>query len=324
MEEKQCLAVGGQALIEGIMMKNDDVTSIAVRKLDGEIVTKVTKKKSWVKRMKLNRIPFLRGIFNFFSSMIVGTKALMYSAKFFDVEETEEERIKREKKNKAKEDINEETKNIVIYISVVLGLAFSLGLFILLPNLISSFIVPQENVQRYNIVESVLKFLIFFAYLILVSQMKDIKRVFEYHGAEHKTIFCYENDLDLTVENVKKQTRFHPRCGTNFMFIVLFISVIIFNLIGRNPNVFINIGYRLLLMPLIAGISYEIIRLAGKTKNKVLKLIALPGLLLQRITTREPDDSQIEVAIKALKLAIGLEKQEDNIVTNEIEEIPGD
>ena len=324
MEEKQCLAVGGQALIEGIMMKNDDVTSIAVRKLDGEIVTKVTKNKSWVKRMKLNRIPFLRGIFNFFSSMIVGTKALMYSAKFFDVEETEEERIKREKKNKAKEDINEETKNIVIYISVVLGLAFSLGLFILLPNLISSFIVPQENVQRYNIVESVLKFLIFFAYLILVSQMKDIKRVFEYHGAEHKTIFCYENDLDLTVENVKKQTRFHPRCGTNFMFIVLFISVIIFNLIGRNPNVFINIGYRLLLMPLIAGISYEIIRLAGKTKNKVLKLIALPGLLLQRITTREPDDSQIEVAIKALKLAIGLEKQEDNIVTNEIEEIPGD
>ena len=302
------LAVGGQALIEGIMMRNNDITTIAVRKLDGEIVTKVDKIDSKSLTLKLKKIPFLRGVINFFSSMVVGTKALMFSAKFFDVEETEKEKEKREKKNKPKEEISEETKDIVIYISVILGLLFSIGMFIVLPNLISTFIVPAENVKRDNVVESLTKFAIFIGYLFLVSQMKDIKRVFEYHGAEHKTIFCYENNLELNVENVKKQSRFHPRCGTNFMIIVLIISAIIFCIIGRHENVLINIGYRLLLLPVIAGISYEFIRFLGKTKNRFFKLFAKPGLWMQRLTTREPDDSQIEVAIKALKLAVGMEE----------------
>ncbi|MBE5821053.1 MAG: DUF1385 domain-containing protein [Clostridiales bacterium] len=301
------LAVGGQALIEGIMMKNSDITAIAVRKLDGEIVTKVDKANSKSITLKLKKVPFLRGVINFFSSMVEGTKALMFSAKFFDVEETEKEKAKREAKNKPKEDISDETKDIVIYVSVVLGLLLSIGLFIILPNLISTFIVPTENVKLYNVVESVVKFTIFIGYIVLVAQMKDIKRVFEYHGAEHKTIFCYENNLELTVENVKKQQRFHPRCGTNFMIIVLIISVIVFSIIGRSTNIFINIGYRLLLLPVIAGISYEFIRFLGKTKNRFFKIFAKPGLWLQRITTREPDEEQIEVAIKALKLAMGME-----------------
>lgn len=305
MEEKD-LAVGGQALIEGVMMRGNNLTGIAIKKLDGEIVTKVEKNKESMKKIK--KIPFLRGIVNFFSSMVIGTRALMFSAKFFDVEETEREKKKREAKNKPKEEINDEVKNVVIYFSVILGLCFSIGLFILLPNFISELIVPKENVKLYNVVESILKFLIFIVYLIIASQMKDIKRVFEYHGAEHKTIFCYENKLDLTVENIKKQSRFHPRCGTNFMIIVLIISVIVFSLIGRHENMFINMGYRLLLLPIIASISYEIIKFLGRTKIKFFQIFAKPGLLMQRITTREPDDSQIEVAIKSLKLVLGEEE----------------
>lgn len=300
-ENKLCLAVGGQALIEGVMMRGTEVISMAVRKPDGEIITKVEPINSKIKKYKIDKIPFIRGIFTFGSSLIIGTKALMFSAKFFDVEETEEEKKKREAKGKKKE---EEVKDIVIWFSVICGLLLSIGLFIILPNIISHFIVPQENVALYNTLETIFKFAIFLGYLILVSQMKDIKRVFEYHGAEHKSIFCYENDLELTVENVKKQSRFHPRCGTNFMIIVLIISAIIFTLIGRYDNPVINIGYRVLLLPIIAGVSYELIRLVGKTSNKYLKLLAVPGIYLQRITTREPDDTQIEVAIEALKLAV--------------------
>lgn len=300
-ENKLCLAVGGQALIEGVMMRGTNVIGVAVRKPDGEIITKVDPINSKIKKYKIDKIPFIRGIFNFGSSLIIGTRALMFSAKFFDIEETEEEKAKREAKGKKKE---EEVKDIVIWFSVIFGLLLSIGLFIIIPNLISTFIVSKENVALYNGLETVFKFAIFFGYLILVSQMKDIKRVFEYHGAEHKTIFCYEQGLDLNVENIKKQSRFHPRCGTNFMIIVLIISAIVFTLIGRYDNVFINIGYRLLLLPVIAGISYEVIRLVGKTQNKFLKALALPGLWLQRITTREPDESQIEVAMQALKIAV--------------------
>lgn len=325
-ENKTCLAVGGQALIEGVMMKGVNVVGIAVRTLDGNIVKKVEPINSKVKKYKLDKIPFVRGIFNFGSSMIIGTKALMFSAQLFDIEETEEEKQKREEKETKKKDSKEKKvkteeekakseeklKNIVIWFSVVVGILFSAGLFIVLPNLLSFFIVPEDNIKLYNFLEAVLKFTIFFIYLVLVSQMKDIQRVFEYHGAEHKTIACYENNLELTVENIKKQTRFHPRCGTNFMIIVLIISVIIFCLIGRYDNWLINIGYRLLLLPIVAGIAYELIRLVGKTKNRALKLIAFPGLWLQRLTTKEPDDSQIEVAIEALKLAVETERVEFN------------
>ncbi len=313
MEEKD-LAVGGQALIEGVMMRGTNLTGIAVRKLDGQIVTKIDKNKEGTKKIK--KIPFLRGIVNFFGSMVIGTKALMFSAKFFDIEEDEKDKEKALKKAKKKKNVDEKTKekkeeeikDIVIYFSVILGLCFSIGLFILLPNFISGLIIPQGNVKLYNTVESILKFVIFLVYLILASQMKDIKRVFEYHGAEHKTVFCYENKLELNVENVKKQSRFHPRCGTNFMIIVLIISVIVFSLIGRSENIFVNMGYRLLLLPIIAGISYEIIKFLGRTKIKFFKIFAYPGLLMQRITTKEPDEGQIEVAIKALKLAIGEEE----------------
>ena len=306
-ENKVCLAVGGQALIEGVMMRGTNEIGIAVRKLDGEIVTKVDPINSKIKKYKIDKIPFIRGIFSFGSSLIIGTKALMFSAKLFDVEETEEEKAKREKKGKEKQ---EQVPDWIIWFSVIFGLLLSIGLFIIIPNLISTFIVPEENVVLYNVLETIFKFGIFLGYLILVSQMEDIKRVFEYHGAEHKTIFCYEKDLELTVENVKKQPRFHPRCGTNFTIIVLIISVIIFTMIGRYENVLINIGYRIVLLPIIAGVSYEVIRMLGRTQNKYLKVLGKPGLWLQRITTREPDDSQIEVAIEALKLAVGEKKAE--------------
>ena len=293
-ENKVCLAVGGQALIEGVMMRGTNEIGIAVRKLDGEIVTKVDPINSKIKKYKIDKIPFIRGIFSFGSSLIIGTKALMFSAKLFDVEETEEEKAKREKKGKEKQ---EQVPDWIIWFSVIFGLLLSIGLFIIIPNLISTFIVPEENVVLYNVLETIFKFGIFLGYLILVSQMEDIKRVAEKY-------------LELTVENVKKQPRFHPRCGTNFTIIVLIISVIIFTMIGRYENILINIGYRIVLLPIIAGVSYEVIRMLGRTQNKYLKVLGKPGLWLQRITTREPDDSQIEVAIEALKLAVGEKKAE--------------
>lgn len=314
MSEKKMTSIGGQAVIEGIMMKGPDKIAVAVRKPDGEIIIDESENKI---KGGVRKIPLVRGVFAFVDSMVTGVKALMFSANFYDEdgnEKSESETLKDAKK----EESNEEMPGWMMALTVLTSVCISIGLFIALPNLIAGFLVPNVeeangNVFLYNLVESIVKIVIFLTYLILVSKLKDIQRVFEYHGAEHKTIFCYENGEDLTVENVKKFQRFHPRCGTSFLMFVIVISIIVFSVIGRFDSKIINVLVRIALLPVVAGISYEIIRFAGKhTDNKWISWLNKPGMMLQKLTTKEPDEKQIEVAIAALKAVLPKEKDADN------------
>lgn len=304
MNQKKITSIGGQAIIEGVMMRGPHKIAMAVRKPDGEII--IEEKENKTKKV-ISKIPIVRGLFAFFESMIIGVQALMFSANFYDLDDGTEKKAN-------DKDEKQEISSWMMYLSVFISLVISIGMFILLPNFVSSLIVPNKetNVVLYNVIESILRISIFIVYLLLVSKMKDIKRVFEYHGAEHKSIFCYEAGEELNVENVKKQSRFHPRCGTSFLLFVMIISIIVFSLIGRHPNMFVNMGLRLLLLPLVAGISYEIIKFAGRNAdNKWISWLNKPGMWLQHLTTREPDDSQIEVAIASLKAVIPENKDED-------------
>lgn len=302
MNEKKMTSIGGQAVIEGVMMRGPHKIATAVRKPDGEIIIDEKENKSLG---KIAKVPIIRGVIAFISSMVIGVKSLMFSAKFYDVEDEN----KKEKKKETKENMSD----WMIYGSVILAICMSVGLFIVLPNVISNIFVPNKeaNPVIYNLVESIVKIAIFLGYLFAVSLMKDIQRTFEYHGAEHKTIFCYENGEELIPENVKKYSRFHPRCGTSFLLFVVIISIIVFSLVGVYENPFINLGLRLLLLPLVAGISYEIIKFAGRSTSKYITWLNAPGKWLQRLTTREPDEKQIEVAIAALKAVIPENKDDD-------------
>lgn len=306
-------SIGGQAVIEGVMMRGPQEIATAVRKPDGEIemeVNPIGKARS----NKIVKLPIIRGCVNFFDSMITGVKALMYSAKFFELDEEgnqiEEEPGKFEAWLEKKLG-SEKALNAAIYFSVILSLFLSVGLFILLPTVITGFLKGLiANHFLLTLSEGVVRILIFLIYLTLVSQMKDIKRVFMYHGAEHKSIHCYESGEELTVENVKKHTRLHPRCGTSFLLIVMVISIIVFSFISWN-NPITRLLLRLALLPVVAGISYEIIKFAGRHENWFTKIISAPGMWLQYITTNEPDDSQIEVAIASIKAVIPEDKNED-------------
>lgn len=315
MSEKKITSIGGQAVIEGIMMRGPEKTAVAVRKPDGEII--IDEKENKVKN-GIRKIPFVRGVFSFLDSMVIGIQALMFSANFYEEDGSAKEG-KKESQSEKKENQNEEMPGWMMALTILSSLALSIGLFIALPNLIASFLVPTgeneagNNVVLYNFVESVVKIILFLGYLLLVSRMKDIQRVFEYHGAEHKTIFCYENGDELTVENVKKYQRFHPRCGTSFLLFVIVISIIVFSVIGRFESKLVNVLVRIALLPVVAGISYEMIRFAGKhTDNKWVSWLNKPGMWLQKLTTREPDASQIEVAIQALKTVLPKDKNADN------------
>lgn len=307
-------SIGGQAVIEGVMMRGPHTIATAVRKPDGEII--IDKQEiGKVRKNEFFKLPIVRGCIGFFDSMIIGIKSLMYSAKFFEIDEDgepiEEEPSKFEMWLEEKLG-SEKAMDAAIYISVILSLFLSVGLFILLPSFITGFLKPIISRHLFlNLIEGIIRIIIFIAYLALVSQMKDIKRVFMYHGAEHKSIHCYEKGFPLTIENVRKQTRLHPRCGTSFLLIVMVISIIIFSLISWDMNVFARLGYRLLLLPVVAGLSYEIIKFAGRHDNWFTKVISMPGLWFQYITTREPDDSQIEVAIASLNSVIPSDKNDD-------------
>ena len=322
MSEKKITSIGGQAVIEGVMMRGPFKTCVSVRKPDGEITEKITEN---TVKGGFRKIPILRGIFGFVNSMVIGINALMFSAQFYEEDGTpkedagpkpEFEEADKETKEEKKKEESGELSGFALFITLFTSIALSVGLFFVLPNLIAGGITDAVNVESkdvfYNVIESVVKIAIFLGYLTLVSQMKDIKRVFEYHGAEHKTIFCYENGEELTVENVKKFKRFHPRCGTSFLLFVVIISIIVYTIVGRNPNPFLNIGIRIALLPLIAGFSYEIIRFAGKhSDNKFISWLNQPGMWLQRLTTREPDDTQIECAIHSLKAVIPEDQKAD-------------
>ncbi len=305
-------SIGGQAVIEGVMMKGPTKIATAVRKTDGEIVMD-EKSCGKVRRSKIFKLPIIRGCVNFIDSMILGIQSLMYSAKFFDIEEDGTPKDSRSKFEIWLEEKlgSEKGMNAVIYFSVILSLFMSVGLFILLPTVIVGFLKGiTENHIALTLAEGVVRIVIFLIYLALVARMEDIKRVFMYHGAEHKTIHCYEQGLDLTVENVRTQSRLHPRCGTSFLLVVMVISIIVFSFISWN-NAIIRLVLRLALLPVVAGLSYEVIKFAGRHDNWFTAAISAPGKWLQYITTNEPDDSQIEVAIAALKAVIPEDKAED-------------
>lgn len=300
-------SIGGQAVLEGVMMKGPDEMAVAVRKADGEIVLDKKQVSSITKKYKILGLPIIRGVVNFISSMVLGIKTLMFSAELYDVE-GEDPSLQPSKVDQWIE--KHISKDAVVYFSLVLALFLSLGLFMFLPTIITKYVTFYiENDFVKSIIEGVVKMAIFVAYISLASMSKDIKRVFEYHGAEHKTIFCYESGEELTVENVKKQSRLHPRCGTSFLIEVLVISIIVFSVVSWE-NVLVRLGIKLLLLPLIAGIAYEFLKFSGRSSNKCVKILTKPGLWIQKITTREPDDEQIEVAIEAMKAVIPENKED--------------
>ncbi len=304
---KKYTTIGGQALIEGIMMRGSKQIAIAVRKPDGDIVLKEEKVKTIPKDSWLN-LPIIRGSVMLISSMIVGIKALSYSASFFEVEG---EKIGESKFEKFMYDkLGDKADNILVVISMIIAMVFAFGLFGVLPTVLTNFFKTiTENRWALATMEGVMKIVLFLSYVTAISYMKDVRRVFQYHGAEHKTIHCLEAGEDLTVENVRKQSRLHPRCGTSFVLFVLIISIVVFSLISWNSLV-MRIGLKLILLPVVAGLSYELLKAAGKSQKGILGALSYPGLQLQRITTKEPDDLQIEVAIAAMNSVLATEPSE--------------
>ena len=306
-------SIGGQALMEGVMMRGPKEYAMAVRKPDGEIIVEKRPVASVLQKNKILKLPIIRGCISFFESMITGVKALMFSAEFFDIEGEEESQSKFDKW--LDEKFGDKIKDIVIYVSVVLSLIFSVALFFLLPNFITELVAKLTSIDvdgtLRTVIEGVIRMAIFLSYILLVSQMKDIKRVFMYHGAEHKTIAAYENGDELTVENARENSRLHPRCGTSFLIFVMIISVIVFMLIPKGLTWYNRALFKILLLPVVAGVSYEIIKFAGRHENWFTKIISKPGMWLQYITTREPDDSQLEVAIASMKAVLTENKEDD-------------
>lgn len=308
MAEKNCRlgTVGGQAVIEGVMMKNKDEFALAVRMPEGNIRVTKDKCKSVKEKFKFLGLPIIRGVVNMIESLILSMKTLTISADAFGIEEEETkfEIWLREKFGKS-------ILDFVMVIAMILGIALGVGLFFFLPLFISSSLFDKsgEETKWYaTLIEGGIKIAIFVGYIWLVSFMKDIRRVFEYHGAEHKTIFCYEAGEELTPENVKKYKRFHPRCGTSFIFVILLLSIVVSSVVYSFPimksNIILKFASKLLTLPLTVGIGYEFIRFAGKHDNVITRILSAPGLWMQRITTREPDETQIEVAIASLKCAL--------------------
>lgn len=313
-KEQHITSIGGQAVMEGVMMRGPYKTTVAVRKPDGEIERKI--EDTGVKtHSKICRLPIIRGCVNFIDSLVIGMKALMYSAEFIDIEGDEEEESKFDQWLERK--FGDKIKDIVIYMSIAISLVLSIGLFMVLPTFLTRLVemIPfmksiTDTKMFTSVFEGIIRMAIFLGYMALVSQMKDIKRVFEYHGAEHKTIACYEAGEELTVENVRKYMRFHPRCGTSFLLFVMIISIILFLFLPKT-GIFMRVIMRLVLLPVVAGLSYEVIKWAGRSKNKLVCTLSKPGLWLQRLTTREPDDSQIEVAIASMLPCIPENKDDD-------------
>ncbi len=294
--------IGGQAVMEGIMMRNQDQYSIAVRKPDQEIVVKVEPCKSICSSPALKKIPIVRGVVSFVDSLVIGIQCLMYSASFF---EEEEEEGKQDEKGAEKPKRTEEEKKAgekaLLAGTLVFSILIAVAVFMMLPYFLT------EQLRRIveadwllSLLESLVRVFIFLAYLLVVSRMKDIQRTFMYHGAEHKCINCIEHGMELNVENVMKSSRLHKRCGTSFLFFVIIVSAVLLMFVRVESHVW-RIVIRLLLVPLIAGLSYEIIRLAGRSENPLVNLLSKPGMALQKLTTREPDASQAEVAIAAVE-----------------------
>ncbi|RGH26269.1 DUF1385 domain-containing protein [Firmicutes bacterium AF12-30] len=290
--------IGGQAVIEGVMMKNMDRYAVSVRKPDGKIETKVEECVSFAEKHPLFKLPILRGMVNFLESMVIGMQTLNYSASFY---EDEEEQTEEKTEQFLEKFLGEKAEKVIMGIVLVFSLAISIGLFMILPYIVSEAAGKLIH-NEYGILfmEGVIRIVIFLGYIVLISQMEDIKRVFMYHGAEHKTINCLEAGVELTTENVDNYSRLHKRCGTSFIFIVMIISMVFFFFI-RVDTIWLRIVLRLLFLPLVAGVSYEFIRLAGSSDHPLVQIFSKPGLALQKLTTKEPDHSMIEVAIASVE-----------------------
>lgn len=304
--KKKYTSIGGQALIEGVMMRNGSKVAMAVRKQNGEIELK---QETHVSKLgALAKIPFVRGVVGLVASMMVGVKALTWSAEFFEDGEEQEPETKFEKWLKNK--FGKRADDIMIALSMAFAVVMAFGLFGALPTLIISFTKRWvSDPLMLSAMEGVMKIVMFVGYVAAISMMKDIKRVFQYHGAEHKVIYTFESGEALTVENARKYTRLHPRCGTSFLLLVLITSIIIFSFVSWSSPL-ARIGMKILFFPLIAGISFEIIKFTGKHDNALVRMITWPGLMMQKLTTKEPDDAQLEVAIASLKGV--LDENEEN------------
>lgn len=319
-EQKSCAfrtSIGGQALIEGILMRGPEKQAIVVRDQTGQLVEKVEELRLIKDRYPILGLPLVRGTVNFLSAMVNGVKALMYSADFYPEEEAAQPskfELWLEKHLSSKK-----LESAIVALAVVLGVGMSILLFMLLPTFLTGGLLhffPGFPMWGRNLIEGILKVLIFLLYLIFCSRQKDIYRVFQYHGAEHKTIFCYEAGLPLTVENVRIQPRHHPRCGTSFLFVVIVVSILVSSVVfGIWPitNVWLRTAAHLILLPLVVGITYEFNRWVGRhvQDNALAKFLTRPGLWMQNFTTNEPDDSMIEVAIRSLELVLPEEKGKD-------------
>ena len=294
-------SIGGQAIMEGIMMRGPKRTAIAIRLPNGKIHMKT---QPTPQGSKWGKIPLIRGVVNFVASLVYGTKVLMYSADVLEAnypEEYEKDKFDlwvEEKLGK------EKAWNILMVLSVVLALVMSVGIFMLLPTVVVGWVAHlTDSVLVLNLIEGLVRILIFVLYIWLISMMKDIKTVFQYHGAEHKTIHCFENNLELTPENAQTFYTLHPRCGTSFMVFVMLIAVLVHAFMGW-PNVWLRLVTRILVLPVIAGLSYELLKWAGRSDNWLVKLLSLPGIYLQKLTTKEPTLDQLEVAIAAVKAVL--------------------
>jgi uncharacterized protein YqhQ len=300
-------SIGGQALIEGIMMRGPRKMAVVVRTKDG--LTEKTEEFNPIKdKYPILGVVFIRGVVNFINSMTIGMRSIMFSADQMPEEDQEE---------LSKLDIwiekklgSEKAEKVIITTAVIIGLSLSVGLFMLLPTFLAGLVSQGlENVILRNIIEGVLRITIFLTYLWLTTKMKYIKRVWAYHGAEHKAIYCYERGLPLTSENVREQSSLHPRCGTSFLFIVMLVSILVFSFTTWN-NLLIRFALRIALLPVVVAISYEIIKVAGRYDNFLTRIVSAPGKALQKLTTREPDDEMIEVAMRALELVIPEDEKE--------------
>lgn len=307
IQAKHKTTIGGQALIEGVMMRGPKAVSIAVRKPNKEIELKVDELNTLAMRYKFFKLPFIRGVVGLVEALMIGTKALMYSAEFFEEEEKENE-----KETLFKRVFKEKAADVEMFFALVLSMVLAVGIFMILPSLVTNFVKGKiSNPILLNFIEGIFRITIFLIYIIWISKLEDVRRVFEYHGAEHKTIHCYENEEKLTVENVKKYPILHARCGTSFLFMVMIVSILVLAFFGW-PNPLQRVLIRIIMFPVIAGISYEINRFIGRSNSKFCYYLSYPGLMIQKFATvREPDGDQIEVAIKALEAVIPSNREAD-------------
>ena len=304
--------IGGQAVLEGVMMKAPNRMAIAVRRSNGKIEIKSKETTSIKDKYPILKLPVLRGIINFGETMVMGVKSLMASADLYGEEDEEYKPSKVE--NWISHKTGKKIEDVMVFFALLMALGFAILLFMIAPALLTSFIsrTIESNLVK-SLIEGIIRLTAFIIYILIISRMKDIQRVFQYHGAEHKTIHCYEHGEELTVENARKFTTLHPRCGTAFLLIVMVISIVAFSLLEWN-NIILRIVIKLLLLPFVAGISYEIIKWAGASRSKWMSVIMCPGLMLQKLTTREPDDEQLEVAICSFLAAMGTIEDREEVV----------